>query len=348
MLTQRWQGISLAVALVGPFLSVAMGQDRPPPEDRVGAEPSADERREQARSRREAAESARREGLLAKAGRELFAAWQLTPDDGPLALEAAGTLLEIDDYQSARQITRAVLAKLSEQVEQLQQYESALDQHIEERLRAGVDQINDGCMPNALAEFEAAIRIDPEQGELYVYRARALARMQKTADAIEALRAAVRHGLRDVDQLIEFPAFCTLWRDAGYLAFMNDAFGPPGVQAALDYCDGKVATRVGNGIALLHRGQFKEALFEFNAALTMDSSNPELYLFRARALAWLDQKAAAIQALRDAVGHGCREPTRLTAFPVFRVVWDEPDYAKLIRDEFGPEVLEELKHTRNG
>lgn len=179
-----------------------------------------------------AARAARADGLLVKAAHEIYAAAKLRPEATEVALEGVELFTEIGGHARAHELARMAERQLDEQRARLQSARDALEQMLGARVREGIRLLHGGMPDRALQEFANAIGMDPVRGELYIFRARALALTGQSQEAVSALQDAARRGFRDQTQFIEFPAFQAIAGQPAYRSLLQDVFGEAAVRRA--------------------------------------------------------------------------------------------------------------------
>ncbi|MGD0221373.1 MAG: tetratricopeptide repeat protein [Terriglobia bacterium] len=200
---------------------------------------------------------------------------------------------EINDALKSAKVTKPVAA--------VDPAEQARQTEIRQHMAHGTELANKGQHPQAEQEYRAALRIDPENADLYASLAYVLIRQQRWIDAESALRSALRldpnndmaHNnlgvalgtKRDIDGAIaEFrealrlnPNFADAHANLGAaLGIKGEVDGAIAeYREALRLNPKYAAAHFNLGLALERKGSFPEALEEYHSAYTLNPNDAD-------------------------------------------------------------------------
>lgn len=148
----------------------------------------------------------------------------------------------------------------------------------------------------ALPYFEALIRLEPDNAAGHADYGKALAKLERREDAVEAMSRALALQPKDAAVLVQRGS---LWLD---LKNEEKALADLGAALALPApAPLRVAARQFRARARLGLKRFSDALAEIDAAVAIEPDNPRSHYLRARCLAALGRLEEAAQALERTV-----------------------------------------------
>lgn len=153
--------------------------------------------------------------------------------------------------------------------------------------------LSQGQMPEAIAQYEAALRLQPYAPEAHINLSNALARIGRAAEAVEHGEAALRLEPDSADAHINLGnALVQLGRTAEAIEHY---------EAALRIQPAAADVRVNLGAALLKAERTDDAVRQYEAALRLEPAKAETQSALANALATKGDARAALQHYAEAV-----------------------------------------------
>ncbi len=150
-----------------------------------------------------------------------------------------------------------------------------------------------GQMPEAIAQYEAALRLQPYTPEAHINLSNAFARLGRAAEAVEHGEAALRLEPDSADAHINLGnALVQLGRTAEAIEHY---------EAALRLQPDAADVRVNLGAALLKAGRTDDAVRQYEAALRLEPARADTQSALASALATKGDARAALQHYAEAV-----------------------------------------------
>lgn len=192
---------------------------------------------EAAQSRARAGSEAQLDGLLYRAALEYEDAWRLAPPKEEWGLKGARAYLGVKRFLPALSICRELeLSENESIVEQTQallaQMRPTIERIYEERLEAARRTFTTDAASSESNLLEAT-RIDPYQPDAYFNLARLYANSKDSEGALQALRMAIRNGIRDRKRVVDDTSLFSLRSSPRYLDLIHDIFGPDVRDAAV-------------------------------------------------------------------------------------------------------------------
>lgn len=88
----------------------------------------------------------------------------------------------------------------------------------------GIAKLKSYEVQDALVEFENALKLDPDDPEIYFHMACAYSVLEKSLEAFECLRQAVEKGLKNTDAILTHDMLAWVRMNEGFEGFLESGF----------------------------------------------------------------------------------------------------------------------------